>query len=194
MYMENSIPSVYLASKSPRRQDILRAAGIPFELLAVDVEETFPDDMPVEEVPEYLARKKAEAAILLTHDDHVVLTADSIVILDNVIFGKPADQEEAMKMLRLLSGRHHLVITGVFIGNRKKAISFSSYTSVWMEPMTDEEIAFYISHYQPFDKAGSYGIQDWLGWTKISRIEGSYANVMGLPIDQIYKELKEWHT
>src|SRR5689334_16777941 len=118
-------PPLYLASKSPRRQELLRSAGIEFELIDIDVEETYPHDMAVEDIPEYLARKKAEAAIPLLKDHGLVLAADSIVILHDTVFGKPVDKEEAMKMLSLLSGNHHLVITGVFIGNDKKGASFS---------------------------------------------------------------------
>ena len=185
-------PPLYLASKSPRRQELLRSAGIDFELIDVDVEETYPDDMAVEDIPEFLARKKAEAAIPLLKDHGLVLAADSIVILHNTVFGKPVDHDEARKMLTLLQGNHHLVITGVFIGNDKKGISFSEFTSVWIANMSPEEIDFYIDQYAPLDKAGSYGIQDWLGWTKVSRIEGSFANVMGLPIHRVYETLKNW--
>lgn len=185
-------PPLYLASKSPRRQELLRSAGIDFELIDVDVEETYPDDMAVEDIPEFLARKKAEAAIPLLKDHGLVLAADSIVILHNTVFGKPVDHDEARKMLTLLQGNHHLVITGVFIGNDKKGISFSEFTSVWIANMSPEEIDFYIDQYAPLDKAGSYGIQDWLGWSKVSRIEGSFANVMGLPIHRVYETLKNW--
>ncbi len=185
-------PPLYLASKSPRRQELLRNAAIQFDLIELDVAEDYPEDMVAEDVPEYLARKKAEAAIPLIHDDHLILAADSIVILDNTVFGKPLDADEAARMLRLLAGRHHLVITGVFIGNRKKAVSFSSYTNVWIEKMTEEEIWDYIYTESPLDKAGAYGIQDWIGWAKVSRVEGSYANVMGLPVQQVYETLKNW--
>ena len=185
-------PPLYLASKSPRRQELLRSAGIDFELIDVDVEETYPDDMTVEEIPEYLARKKAEAAIPLLKNNGLVLAADSIVILHNTVFGKPVDAVEAKKMLVLLSGHHHLVITGVFIGNHQRGISFSDFTSVWIDPMSGDEIDFYINTFAPLDKAGSYGIQDWMGWTKVSRIEGSFANVMGLPVHRVYETLKHW--
>jgi len=190
--MPQNHPPLYLASKSPRRQELLRSAGIEFKLIEVDVEEIYPDDMPAEDVPEYLARKKAEAAIPLLKDDGLVLTADSIVILHNTVFGKPLDAAEAKKMVALLAGHHHLVITGVFIGNHDHGISFSDYTSVWIGAMTPDEIDFYVENFSPLDKAGSYGIQDWLGWTKVSRIEGSFANVMGLPVHRVYETLKNW--
>jgi len=185
-------PPLYLASKSPRRQELLRVAGIPFELIDVDVEENYPNDVAIEDIPEYLARKKAEAAIPLLKGDGLVLGADCIVILHDTVFGKPVDAAEAKKMLGLLSGHHHLVITGVFIGNHEKGVSFSDYTSVWIDSMTPEEIDFYVETKSPLDKAGSYGIQDWLGWTKVSRIEGSFANVMGLPVHKVYEVLKNW--
>ena len=187
-------PPLYLASKSPRRQELLRAAGIAFELIDVDVEETYPDDMSIEDIPEYLARKKAEAAIPLLKNEGIVLTADSVVILQNTVFGKPVDAAEAAKMLEMLSGHHHMVITGVFLGNQHGGTSFSDFTSVWIDKMTPEEIDFYVGTKSPLDKAGSYGIQDWLGWTKVSRVEGSFANVMGLPVHRVYEMLKNWEA
>ena len=187
-------PPLFLASKSPRRQELLRAAGIDFKLLDIDVEEDFPKDMDVEDVPEYLARKKAEAAIPLIDTESLVLTADSVVIMQDQIFGKPVDEAEAIEMISLLAGHHHLVITGVFIGNHKNGVGFSDYTSVWLEPMSKEEIEYYVKSSPPLDKAGAYGIQDWIGWAKVSRIEGSYANVMGLPVHQVYETLKNWEN
>ena len=185
-------PPLYLASKSPRRQELLRAANIAFEFIDVDVEETYPDDMMIEDVPEYLAQKKAEAALALVKDDHLVLAADSVVILENTLLGKPANAAEAEKMLTMLAGKRHLVITGVFVGSKKLGLSFSEFTSVWIETMTPEEIQYYIKSNSPFDKAGAYGIQDWIGWAKVSRVEGSFANVMGLPVHRVYETLKNW--
>lgn len=187
----NAIP-LYLASKSPRRQELLKAAGIDFKIIDLDVPENHPIDMEVELIPEYLARKKAEAAIPFVSEDSLVLAADSVVIIDDQIFGKPADEDEAREMLTSLAGRQHLVITGVFIGGHHEGIGFSDFTSVWIEPMTEEEIAYYVRISPPMDKAGAYGIQDWIGWTKVSRIEGSYANVMGLPVHKVYETLKKW--
>ena len=185
-------PTLLLASKSPRRQELLRAAGIKFKLLDVDVEEDFPDDMNVEEVPEYLARKKAEAGVPLIKEGQLILAADSVVILHGEIYNKPNDREHAIEMLRQLEGHKHLVITGVFICDKHQGVGFSEYTYVWIDPMTQEEIEYYVDIAAPFDKAGSYGIQDWIGWSKVSRIEGSYANVMGLPVHKVYEELKKW--
>lgn len=186
-------PPLYLASKSPRRQDLLKAAGIAFSLIDVDVAEDHPADMEVEDIPEYLARKKAEAAIPLIDGNSLVLAADSVVILDNKIYGKPADAAEAKEIITALAGRHHLVITGVFIGNHSQGIGFSDFTSVWIDAMTPEEISHYVDQSPPLDKAGAYGIQDWIGWAKVSRIEGSYANVMGLPIHKVYETLQKWN-
>lgn len=188
----NALPRLFLASRSPRRQELLRAADIPFTLIDVEVDESFPADMVVEDVPEYIARMKAEAALPKVPLDALVLCADSVVLLDNRVYGKPASREEAIRMLSELSGRHHLVITGVFIGNHRKAVSFSDYTAVWMEKMRPGEIEYYLDTYRPYDKAGAYGIQDWIGWTRINRIEGSYANVMGLPVHRVYDVLRTW--
>lgn len=185
-------PPLYLASKSPRRRELLDTAGILYTVLDVDVEEIHPDEMDIEDVPEYLARIKAEAALPKLKGDALVLAADSVVIMDDRIFGKPASKEEAMEMISLLAGRHHLVITGVFIGNHLRGEGFSDFTSVWLEPMSAQEIEYYVDAWSPFDKAGSYGIQDWIGWVKVSRIEGSYANVMGLPVHKVYEVLANW--
>jgi len=182
-------PPLYLASKSPRRQELLTAAGIEFKLIDVDVEEDFPDDMDIEDVPEYLARKKAEAAIPLLDATSLVLAADSVVILHDKIFGKPANEAEAIEMISLLAGHHHLVITGVFIGNHSNGVGFSEYTSVWLEPMSREEIEFYVKASPPMDKAGAYGIQEWFGFMAVAKVEGSYTNVMGLPTAKVYEYL-----
>lgn len=186
-------PPLYLASKSPRRHDLLTAAGIRFKVIDIDVAEDHPADMVVEDIPLYLARKKAESAIPLIDHQSLILTADSVVILDDRIYGKPIHESEAVEMISALAGRHHLVITGVFIGNHDRGVGFSDYTSVWIDSMTDEEIEYYVRTCRPMDKAGSYGIQDWIGWTKVSRIEGSYANVMGLPVHRVYETLNTWN-
>jgi len=191
--MQLTHPPLYLASKSPRRQELLKAAGIQFTMIDIDVEETHPMDMEVEDIPLYLARKKAEAAIPLIDQQGLVLAADSVVILDAKVYGKPSNKDEAKEMIAAMAGRHHLVITGVFIGNHTRGVGFSDYTSVWLEPMTSEEIEHYVTTTPPLDKAGAYGIQDWIGWAKVSRIEGSYANVMGLPVHQVYEALKTWN-
>jgi septum formation protein len=181
---------IILASKSPRRSQLLREAGFEFRVKTFDVEEDFPEDMPVEEVAPFLAEKKAAAARHLIEDREIVLSADSVVILDNVIYNKPADEQEAHAMLRKLSGRDHIVITGVCLLGKEKKVVFSGLTRVWFEELSDAEIEFYIRHFKPFDKAGAYGAQDWIGHCKISRIEGSFQNVMGLPTQLVYEALK----
>ena len=194
MHMLLSHPPLLLVSKSPRRQELLNAAGIQFSMLQLDTDESFPDDMPVEEVPEYLARLKAEAGVPLMKEDQVLLAADSVVIMDGEIFGKPGDRDHAIEMISRLAGHKHLVITGVFLCSKRKGLGFSEFTYVWIDPMSPDEIAYYVDRDKPYDKAGSYGIQDWIGWTKVSRIEGSYANVMGLPIQRVYHELLNWES
>lgn len=186
-------PPLFLASKSPRRQELLHAAGIPFQLIDIDVAEDYPEEMDVEDVPLYLARKKAEAAIPLLQGESLVLAADSVVIMDNKVFGKPVNETEAYDMISQLSGQHHLVITGVFIGNHLRGEGFSDFTSVWLNHLSVTEMDYYVKTFPPLDKAGAYGIQDWIGWTKISRIEGSYANVMGLPVHKVYETLLHWN-
>lgn len=187
-------PPLLLASKSPRRSELLKAAGIEFDLIDVNVVEDFPEDMEVAEVPLFLAKKKAEAAIPILPPNHMLLAADSVVIVDDKIYNKAATKEEAMEMIRMIAGRHHLVITGVFLCDAHIGVGFSEHTLVWIEDMSDDEIEYYIDLQRPFDKAGAYGIQDWIGCAKISRIEGSYSNVMGLPVHRVYEELKNWNN
>jgi septum formation protein len=159
----------------------------------VDVEEIYPDTLEVELVPEYLARKKAEAAMPEIEDGHLILAADSVVILNGEIYGKPQGRQDAIDMIAKLAGHKHLVITGVFLCDSHNGLGFSEYTHVWFDGMTLDEIEFYVDQFKPFDKAGSYGIQDWIGWAKVTRIEGSYANVMGLPVHKVYEELINWN-
>src|SRR5687767_12530342 len=190
--MLKNYPEVLLASKSPRRQELLRAAAIDFTLIDVDVEENYPSEMPLEDVPEYLARKKAEAAVPHIRNGQLILAADSVVIMNGEIYGKADSREKAIEMISSLAGHKHLVITGVFICDHHNGLGFSEYTYVWMDAMTIEEIEYYVDECKPFDKAGAYGIQDWIGWAKVSRIEGSYSNVMGLPVQRVYEELGKW--
>ena len=181
---------ILLASQSPRRSQLLEQAGLPFVIRANEVEETYPDTLPVEEVPVYLARKKARAArAYLETDRDVVLAADSVVILDGEIFGKPEDAAAARAMLGRLSGREHRVITGVCLLTREQDVAFGDLTTVKFAPLTEAEIAYYVERYRPFDKAGSYAIQEWIGLCKIEKIEGTYANVMGLPVERVWKTL-----
>lgn len=181
-----------LASKSPRRSQLLREAGFDFTVQAFDVDESFSATMPVEEVAPWLAEQKAQAAAHLLQGREIVLAADSVVILDGVIYNKPADYADAFRMIRLLSGQQHTVITGVCLLAKERARTFAGVTQVWFAELTDAEIDYYIRTCQPFDKAGSYGAQDWIGHCKITRIEGTFQNVMGLPVDLVYRELMEF--
>ncbi|MEO6760489.1 MAG: Maf family protein [Saprospiraceae bacterium] len=181
-----------LASKSPRRSQLLREAGFEFTVQAFDVDESFPASMPVEEVAPWLAERKAQAAAHLIQDQEIILSADSVVILDNVIYNKPEDYADAVRMLRLLSGRQHTVVTGICLLAKERQQTFAGITKVWFAELSDAEIDYYIRTCPPFDKAGSYGAQDWIGHCKITRIEGTFQNVMGLPVDLVYRALAEF--
>lgn len=179
-----------LASKSPRRSFLLKQAGFEFEVNAVDIdEENYPKDLPVEEVPAYLSQQKAYAARHFIRNDEIIIASDSVVILDHVIYGKPIDYADAIRILRALSGRMHQVITGVCLLSKYKEDVFSDVANVYMDELSDEEIDYYIHTYQPYDKAGAYAIQEWIGLCKISKIEGTYANIMGLPVHLVYEHL-----
>lgn len=179
-----------LASKSPRRSQLLREAGFEFSVESIDVDESFPAAMPVADVAAYLATRKAEAAAALIREREIILSADSVVILDGVIYNKPEDYDDAFRMIRLLSGRQHTVITGVCLLAKEQRKVFSGVSQVLFADLSDAEIDFYIRTCQPFDKAGAYGVQEWIGLCKIRRIEGTYANVMGLPVDLVYENLQ----
>ena len=183
---------IILASKSPRRSDLLKAAGFDFEVKTKEVEENFPEDLPVTKVAAFLAKKKAHAAKVFLDHENILLAADCIVVLGNTIFGKPKDFDDAKRILKALSGKVHQVITGVCLLSLKKEKVFSSISYVHVKELTDAEIEFYIHQFQPFDKAGSYAIQEWFGLCKIAKIEGLYSNIVGLPIEPIYTALKEW--
>ncbi|MEZ4924332.1 MAG: Maf-like protein [Crocinitomicaceae bacterium] len=183
---------VILASKSPRRQQLLAGLDIEFEIRTKDVEEVYPADMIPVEVPEYLAKLKADEFKGELKDNEIIITSDTIVVLEGDILEKPYDWKEAKEMLRMLSGKTHTVITGVCIRSNNKEVSFSDHTEVTFCELTEEEIEYYVSKYKPFDKAGSYGVQEWIGYIAIDNLEGSYFNVMGLPLNLVYKELKEF--
>jgi septum formation protein len=181
---------IVLASKSPRRAQLLRDAGFNFRIHQMDVNEDFSSDMPVAEVASYLADKKANAADLdIMNENEILLTADSVVVINNQILNKPGSKEEAYEMLQLLSDKTHIVYTGVCLRNMDKKVVFSNQTNVTFGTLSDHEINYYIDQFNPMDKAGSYGIQEWIGFCKIRKIEGEYANVMGLPVYAIYEEL-----
>lgn len=175
---------IILASKSPRRQELLRLMGLDFSVELKDVDESYPDTLIAPEIAVYIAEKKAKAFI--GDANHIVITADTIVAINGEILGKPKDHAEAQEMLAKLSGSSHEVYTGVSINHQGHITSFYDKTTVFCRELNNEEINYYIDNYQPFDKAGSYGIQDWFGLTVVQRIEGSYTNVMGLPTEKLY--------
>jgi len=181
---------IILASKSPRRSQLLAQAGFRFELKTKEVEEDYPDDLPADEVAPYLAEKKAMAcADFLESDDEVLLASDCVVILDGKIYGKPVDYQDAVRILRELSGRVHQVMTGVCLLSKNKKQVFNEVAHVHMDTLSDEEIHFYVETYQPYDKAGAYAVQEWIGLCKVLKIEGTNSNIMGLPMVSVYREL-----
>jgi septum formation protein len=169
----------------------MKEAGFHFTYENPEIDESFPPDLPVEQVAKYLAEKKAEY-FRLTMKDEIILTADTVVILDNRIINKPEGRAEAIEMLTALSGQTHVVMTGVCILSKEKEHSFDDTTLVTFASITREEIEHYVDTYKPYDKAGAYGAQDWIGLVAIQRIEGSYFNVMGLPMHKVYQQLKAW--
>lgn len=181
-----------LGSKSPRRSELLSLLGYEFSLRSKDTDESFPEELSSELVAEYVAQKKADDLKTDLLDDEVIVCADTTVIIDDKILGKPSNRDEAIEMLELLSGREHKVITGVVITSLEKEISFSVATSVFFHPLSADEIRMYVDLYKPFDKAGSYGIQEWIGYAAIQRINGSYNNVVGLPTHEVYQALKQF--
>ncbi len=177
-----------LASNSPRRRELMAGLGIDFEVRVMkDVSESYPANLPACDVPAYIAREKAAAYDIAC--DELLVTADTVVIVDNQILGKPVDAADARRMLRLISGRSHEVVTGVCLTTADKQRTFSVASEVTFKMLTDDEIDYYIHHYRPFDKAGAYGIQEWIGYVGVTALRGSYFNVMGLPVQRIYEEL-----
>ena len=182
---------IILASKSPRRQELLRGMGVDFEILTKETDERFPSDMPLDEVPKYLSLQKSLA---FTDEelpaDYLLITSDTVVICEGEILGKPKDREDAVRMLQLLSGKTHHVVTGVTVRSAEKTEPFAVRSNVTFAQLDDEEIDYYIEHCKPYDKAGAYGIQEWIGYVGISGLEGSFYNVMGLPTRRLYQCLK----
>lgn len=183
---------ILLASKSPRRKELLEQLQLPFEVIAVDVDEVYPDVLESSEVPEYLSRLKCDALINTLRDDELVITADTVVILDGKIYGKPENKEDAKRMLRELSGKTHQVVTGVCVATKRKQISFRSVTDVEFALISDDDIEYYVDKFNPVDKAGAYGIQEWIGCVAVKSLNGSFYNVMGLPVHRLYEELKKF--
>jgi len=180
-----------LASNSPRRQQLLREAGFSFRVEVRPTDETYPADLPVADVPAFLARQKA-AEFRADLGDDLVLCADTIVVVDNQVLNKPADANEAAAMLRLLSGRAHQVMTGLCLLSDDQTLTLTDTATVVFRELTEAEIDFYIRRYRPFDKAGAYGIQEWIGMVGIERIEGSFYTIMGLPVHQVYQVLSAY--
>jgi septum formation protein len=183
---------IILASQSPRRKQLLEWACLDFDVLVSDAKEDFPSEMPINEVPVFIARKKALAAQQRAEKGAIIIGADTIVVLNERIIGKPTDREDAIHILKSLSGSRHEVITGVVIIKDGLEISFEDSTSVWFHPLNDAQIAFYVDEYEPYDKAGAYAIQEWIGVIGIKKIEGDFYNVMGLPVSRLMKELAPW--
>ncbi|MBD5067992.1 MAG: septum formation protein Maf [Alistipes sp.] len=182
-----------LASQSPRRRELLKACGLPYSLAPkYDCEEVYPDKLTAEEVPGYLSQLKSDAYPLPLAPNEILMTADTVVILDGRVLGKPHDRDDAQAMLRRLSGHCHTVVSGVTLRTAARRRTFSARSDVWFRPLADEEITYYLDQHKPYDKAGSYGIQEWIGYTAIERIDGSFYNVMGLPIQRVYTELDQF--
>ncbi len=178
-----------LASRSPRREQLLKELGIQFEVVGSDFDETYPDHLKGAGIAEYLAEKKAESFSGKLKDNEIVITADTIVWCHGRVFGKPVDRKDAMDMIRELAGNTHEVITGVTLLSLTGRTTFSESTKVTFDNLTEKEISYYIDNFRPYDKAGAYGIQEWIGLAACSRIEGSYFNVVGLPVHKLYREL-----
>lgn len=184
---------IILASASPRRKELLSKLDIDFTVNSLcEVDESFPASLPVVQVPQYISRKKADAYRQEMQENDMVITADTVVAVGRRILGKPKSAEEARAMLKLLSDRYHRVVTGVTIMTAKRTETFATVSRVRFTRLNDEEIDYYISKYKPFDKAGAYGIQEWIGMVGITELNGSYFNVMGLPVQRLYAKLKEF--
>ena len=183
---------IILASRSPRRQQLLTELGLKFEVVVKDFDETFPSGLTGEEIARYIAYRKAASFENEIPENAIVIAADTIVWCNEKVLGKPVNKEDAFAILKEISGNTHEVITGVSLRSKSKEITFSESTKVTFEPFSEEETEYYIENYKPYDKAGAYGIQEWIGIIACSHIEGSYFNVVGLPVQRLYKELIEF--
>ena len=194
MMLENlSKYRIILASNSPRRKELLEGLGLSFQVRVLKgIDESYPENLSGEEIALYISRKKAEAYRRTQAEDELIITADTIVYVDGEVLGKPQDKEDAARMFRLMSGRTHQVITGVCVQTKEKTVQFASTTDVTFAQLTEEEIGHYIDCFHPFDKAGAYGIQEWIGYIGITGIKGSYYNVVGLPVQRLYTVLKQF--
>ena len=181
---------VILASGSPRRRELMAGLGVNYEVrMLPDVDESYPDTLQGEEIPLYIAKEKADAYIPMMQPDELIITADTIVWLDGKVLGKPRDREDALQMLRTMSGRTHEVFTGVYITTTDWQRSFTAQTEVRFATLSEDEIIYYVDNFKPMDKAGAYGVQEWIGFIGVENISGSYYNIMGLPVQRLYREL-----
>lgn len=184
---------IILGSNSPRRRELLAGLDLSFDVHVIPgLEENYPDSLQPQEIPVFLSKQKAEAYLSTLEDQVLLITADTIVWNETEVIGKPKDREDAIRMLRSLSGHEHQVVTGVCLTTTKKQETFSVVSSVRFASLTDEEIIYYVDKYKPFDKAGAYGIQEWIGYVGVESISGSFYNVMGLPVQRLYQELKRF--
>ena len=184
---------IILASNSPRRKELLAGIDVNFDVRVIrDIDESYPASLPTKGIAEYISRKKATVYRQQMASDELIITADTIVVLGSEVMGKPHDEADASRMLHELSGRTHQVITGVTLTTIDRQRSFSVETDVTFKSLTDEEINYYIQHYKPYDKAGAYGIQEWIGHIGVTALKGSYFNVMGLPVQRIYEALRQF--
>ena len=184
---------IILASNSPRRRELLAGLDISFEVKVIPgIDESYPEDLPAVEVPQYISKAKADAYLGMIDNDTMVITADTVVVLDDEILGKPADDDDARRILHKLSGKTHQVITGVCLTSLDKQRVFAVTTGVTFKQFTEQEIDYYVSHYHPLDKAGAYGIQECIGHIGVTALNGSYFNVMGLPVQRIYMEMQDF--
>lgn len=181
---------VILASNSPRRKELLAGLGVDYEVRTLpDVDESYPETLQGADIPLYIAKEKADAYVAMMQPGELMITADTIVWLDGKVLGKPRDREDALQMLRTMSGRTHEVFTGVCITTTDWQRSFTAQTEVRFATLSKEEIAYYVDNFQPMDKAGAYGVQEWIGFIGVENISGSYYNIMGLPVQKLYREL-----
>ena len=181
---------VILASGSPRRRELMAGLGVNYEVrILPDVDESYPDTLQGEEIPLYIAKEKADAYIPMMQPDELIITADTIVWLDGKVLGKPRDREDALQMLRTMSGRTHEVFTGVCITTTDWQRSFTAQTEVRFATLSEDEIIYYVDNFKPMDKAGAYGVQEWIGFIGVENISGRYYNIMGLPVQKLYREL-----
>lgn len=184
---------IILASKSPRRHELMHMLRVPFTTVVIsDLKEDYPITLNPEQVPEFLSNMKADAYLSRSHSNELIITADTLVINDGIIMGKPASAPEAVEMLMQLSDKTHQVVTGVTLATHQRRVSFTSITEVTFAPLTLEEAKYYVDNFSPLDKAGAYGIQEWIGAVAVKSINGSFYNVMGLPVHRLFKELKRF--